>query len=203
MEYCPFCSGPLTKPARICPHCNKAIELNIYQSVFSPGESTDPNKKARRKLWFAEHARFILPGLFLVLGLIIGVVFMFGYATLHFQFKENRYEAEIAKLNQNLDQAGGQTQVVQDSLNSQIASQDSIIQILAEQKNLMRQVIAFTRRMANNSTITPGTTNEADYFRRNFRYLERQYNTQHDNLSQTEYLPENLPNLETMPALLE
>lgn len=203
MEYCPFCSGALSKPAKVCPHCKKALGLDIYQSVYSPGETTDKNKKARRRLWFTENARFILPGVFLIAGLLAGAIFMFGYATVHFQLKETNYENQISNLNQIIGQADARTATIKDSLQVTITSQDTIIQILTEQKDLMRRMMTFTRRLANNSTVQPNTTAEGNYYRRNFLYLERLYNAQHELLSGTQYPAEDLPNLKTVPSLLE
>ncbi len=203
MEYCPFCSGPINKPAKVCPHCKKALDLHIYQSVFEPGETTETNKKALRKLWFKEHSRFLIPFLFLLIGLSLGAAAMFGYSALHFQLKQNSMEQEITTLNSRLNDAGANTASLSDSLNTSILARDTVVQILAEKNKLLRQIIAFTRRMANKSQLTPQSVNEVNYFRRNFKYLEKQYEAQRQKQEETYFKAPKKPNLKTIPKLLK
>lgn len=202
MEYCPFCSGKLTKPVPTCPHCKKSLDLDIYQNIFQPSETSRENKSARRRLWFKENSRFIIPVIFLIIGLVAGAVLMFGYSTVYFQAKKSGYEKEITKLNDTIANSGTQVQNIQDSLNTQIMHQDSVITILAEQKKLSHQIIAFTRRMSNNSTVAANSGNEQDYFRRNFRYLERLYNAEQDKLNTIKFEDGEAPNLQTIPVFL-
>lgn len=203
MEYCPHCSGAITKPAKICPHCKKSLNLEMYQSVFEPAETSKPNKAAIRKLWFKENSRYIIPVLFLIAGLIAGVIGMLSYSALHFQSRQNAYEQEIANLKSGLQQAGSVAANAADSLNIHILQQDTVIKIIAEKNRLLRQVIAFTRRMANNSNVQPLSESEANFFRRNFKYLEKQYETQQQKLLNTHFKPEESYNLKTIPIFLE
>ncbi len=203
MEYCPFCSGPLNNPAKVCPHCKKALDLHIYQSVFEPGETTKTNKKALRRLWFKEHSRFLMPLLFLVIGLAVGAAVMFGYSAIHFQLKQNSLEQEITTLNSRLKESGTNTTALSDSLNTFILARDTVVQILKEKNKLLRQIIVFTRRMANNSLVQPHSENETNYFRRNFKYLEKQYEAQRQKQNETYFKAPKKPNLKTIPKLLE
>ncbi len=202
MEYCPFCSGPLSRPAKVCPHCKKSLDLQAYQSVFEPGETTKTNKKAQRRLWFKEHSRFLFPLLFLVIGLAAGAIGMFTYSALHFQMKQNSLEQEITTLNSRLQEAGANTTAVSDSLNASILARETVVQILAEKNKLLRQIIVFTRRMTNKSQLTPQSENEANYFRRNFKYLEKQYEAQRQKQEATYFKAPKKPNLKTIPKLL-
>lgn len=203
MEYCPFCSGELTKPVKVCPHCKKSLDMDIYQAVFEPGESSKLNKRARRSLWYKENSRYIFPFIFLIIGLVVGSTVMFGYAAFHFQAKQNALDEEIVQLKTQVGQIEKSTGAVSDSLDHFIAQQDTVIQILAEENKLVRQIITFTRRMARNSSIIPNTPNEAAYYRRNFRYLNSQYEAQQQKLSETFFIPEQNYNLETIPELLQ
>ena len=203
MEYCPYCSGPISRPAKICPHCKKSLDLQIYQSVFEPGETTHTNKKALRRLWFKEHSRFLLPLLFLVIGLIVGAVAMFGYSAVHFQLKQSSLEQEIGTLNSRLQAAGVHTTAVSDSLKASVFARDTVIQILAEKNKLLRQIIVYTRRMANNSLIQPHSEGEVNFFRRNFKYLEKQYEVQRQKQEKTYLKTPKKYNLKTIPKLLE
>ncbi len=202
MEYCPYCSGPLSKPLKVCPHCKKSLDLQTYQSIFKPGETTKTNKKALRRLWFKEHSRFLFPLLFLVVGLILGAVAMFGYSALRFQLKQKSMEQKITVLNSRLSEAGTKAVSLSDSLNASILVRDTVIQILAEKNKLLRQIIVFTRRMSNNSQLAPNSLNEANYFRRNFRYLEKQYEAQRRKQEATYFKAPKKPNLKTIPKLL-
>lgn len=203
MEYCPYCSGPLSRPAKVCPHCKKSLDLQTYQSIFKPGETTKTNKKALRRLWFKEHSRFLIPLLFLVIGLAVGAAAMFGYSALHFQLKQNSMEQEIAALNSRLQEAGANISAVSDSLNASIMARDTVVRVLTEKNKLLRQIIAFTRRMAKNSQIQPHSEREANYFRRNFKYLEKQYEGQRQKQDATYFKAPKKPNLKTIPKLLE
>jgi len=203
MEYCPFCSGELTKPVKVCPHCKKSLDMDIYQAVFEPGESSKLNKKARRSLWYKENSRYIFPLIFLVIGLLVGSAGMFGYAAFHFQSKQDRLDQEIVQLKTQVAQIEQSTGSTSDSLKQFISQQDTVIQILAEENKLVRQIITFTRRMARNSSIVPNTPNEAAYFKRNYRYLNNQYEAQQEKLANTFYVPEQNYNLETIPELLQ
>ena len=203
MEYCPYCSGPLSKPAKVCPHCKKSLDLQAYQSVFEPGETTKTNKKALRRLWFKEHSRFLFPLLFLMIGLTAGAVAMFSYSALHFQLKQNSLEQEITALNSRLSEAGANTASISDSLKASILTRDTVIRILTEKNKLLRQIIVFTRRIANNSLVQPHSEGEANYFRRNFKYLEKQYEAQRQKQEATYFKAPKKPNLKTIPKLLE
>jgi len=203
MEYCPHCSGAITKPAKVCPHCKKSLNLQMYQSVYKPAETSVPNKAAIRKLWFKENSRYILPVLFLIGGMIAGVIGTLSYSALHFQSRQNAFEQEIANLNSSLQQAGSIAASAADSLNTHVLQQDTVIQIIAEKNKLLRQIIVFTRRLANNSNVQPRSESEANYFRRNFKYLERQYETQQQKLLTTHFKPEERYNLKTIPKFLE
>lgn len=203
MEYCPFCSGELVKPVKICPHCKKSLDMDIYQAIFKPGASSKLNKKARRSLWFKENSRFIFPVIFLAIGLLAGSAGMFGFAALHFQSTQNALDQEIVALKTQVKQIEQHTGAASDSLEHFIKQQNTVIQLLAEENKLVRQIITFTRRLSRNSSIVPNTQNEAVYFRRNFRYLNSQYEAQQQKLANTFYKPEENYNLETIPELLQ
>lgn len=202
MAYCPYCSEQIKSDLNVCPHCHKSLDLDMYGSVFSPGESTDLNRAASRRLWFKEHARFIFPIIFLIIGLTAGVLATFTYAQIHFAQTRSNFEQQIGDLNSQLAVFGQNRKVERDSLQAVIAERDTVVTILAEQNRRLYQIISFTRRMAGNSTITANSAGEQDYFRRNFRYLDRMYRQQQDKLAATYFGPLNTSNLQTIPALL-
>jgi hypothetical protein len=203
MHYCPYCSGPISKPVKTCPHCHKTLDLDIYQAVFqSDLESTALNRRARRSLWLKEHSRIIMPLLFLLVGLLAGTIFTFGYAQMHFSATQTRFEEKINNLqNQiaDLNRAAAQTA---DSAAVFTQKQDSVIQLLKKQETTLRKIIVFTRRLAKNSTITPKTIEEQDFFRRNVRYLMRLYDQTNEQLKALGFAVPSGYNLKPVPEFL-
>ena len=80
---------------------------------------------------------------------------------------------------------------------------DVIINSLTEQNNLFSRIIAFTSRLARNSTITPASPQDIDYFQRNIRYLQNQFNQEQEKLAETSYESPGNYNLTPIPQLLE
>jgi len=202
MEYCPFCSGPLSSNSKVCPHCNKSLDLDIYQSVFSPGQTSKINKKAARKLKFKENARYIFPVIFLIIGLVVGAVSLFSYSAVHFQSSKIAFEKEIINLNSKIESNLNRAGVVQDSLQLVINRQDTVIQYLGELENHSRQIITFSRRLARNSVITPNSEDQVQYFRRNYLYLNRLYGQKYEDLKALDYPVVESYNLLVFPNLI-
>lgn len=202
MEYCPFCSGPLSSNLKVCPHCNKSIDLDIYQSVFSPGQTSKINKKAARQLKFKENARYIFPVVFLLIGFAVGAVSLFSYSAIHFQASKTAFENEIKDLNTRIESNLNKAITVQDSLQFVIDKQDTIIQNLGELENHIRQIITFSRRLARNSVITPNSNDQIQYFRRNYLYLNRLYGQKYEELKILGFPVSETYNLLVFPDLI-
>ncbi len=203
MHYCPYCSGPISKPVKICPHCHHTLDLGIYQAVFqSDLETTALNKRAKRKLWFKEHSRIFLPLVFLLIGLAAGAVLTFGYAQIHFSSEQSRFEETINNLRAHIADLKRAAAQSADSTAAFTQKQDSVIQLLRLQESTLRKIIVFTRRLANNSTITPHTAGQADYFRRNVRYLMRKYDQTNERLKTLGFAVPAAYNLKPVPELL-
>jgi hypothetical protein len=64
-------------------------------------------------------------------------------------------------------------------------------------------MIAFTSRLARNSTITPTSPQDIDYFQRNIRYLQNLFNQEQEKLAETSYETPGSFNLIPIPQLLE
>ncbi len=203
MHYCPYCSGPISKPVKTCPHCHNTLDLDIYQAVFqSDSESSALNKRARRKLWFKEHSRIFMPLIFLVIGLAAGSIFTFGYAQMHFSATQTRFEENIKNLQSQIDDLNRAAAQTADSAAVFTQKQDSVIQLLQKQEATLRKTIVFTRRLANNSTITPKTIEEQDFFRRNVRYLMRVYDQTNEQLKALGFAVPAKYNLKPVPEFL-
>jgi hypothetical protein len=128
---------------------------------------------------------------------------MFGYLQIAFQGERSDYEASIDELNNIISQknsaAQSSTQQFQDSL----AVKEQIISILAEQLDIMGRAVNFTNRMDRNSTITPSSTQEADFYRRNIIYLNNQFGLQVEAMQETPYVPRRNYSIITLPSLVE
>ncbi len=202
MEYCPHCSAALTKENfKKCPYCKKNIDMDDWAAVVEPGESSEKNKDAIRKIWFREHSSKIIPVITLMVGFIIGAILLYSYAQLQFVNEKSEYQNTISTLNETISQKDANAGNEKTGFENIIKNKDGIISILAEQKDILANIINFTRRMSRNSTITLTTANEADYFKRNFSYLANQFNKQKEALEQTEFKSTKDYNLKTMPQI--
>jgi len=202
MEYCPHCSAALSKEnLKKCPFCKKNIDIRDIAAVVEPGESSDKNKDAIRKIWFREHSSKIIPVITLLVGFVVGAILLFSYAQLQFSNERSDYQNTIAQLNETISQKDANAGNEKSGFENNLKSKDDVITILAEQRDILANIINFTRRMSRNSTITPTTPNEADYFKRNFTYLSNQFNKQKEALDASEFQSTKQFNLETMPQI--
>lgn len=203
MTYCPYCSAALHKKVDVCPECKKVLDHNLLGSLYAEGDDSQINRKARRRIWFKENAIIIIPAITTVIGFVIGAVLMFGYLQIAFQSERDDYESRIALLNNTINESRAAAQSSSQELQNTLESKDVIIGILAEQLDLMGRAVNFTIRMDNNSTITPSSAQEADFYRRNMLYLRNQFDSQVEALAQTSYEARRNYSLITLPSLIE
>ena len=202
MDYCPHCSAALTREnLKKCPYCKKNIDIDDIAAVVEPGESSEKNKDAIRKIWFREHSSKIIPVITLIIGFIAGALLLYSYAQIQFSNERADYKDQISQLNETISQKDANAGSNKTEFENSLKSKDEVISILAEQRDILANIINFTRRMSRNSTITPNTPNEADYFNRNFRYLESQFAKQQEALEVSEFNSDKQFNLETMPQI--
>lgn len=203
MNYCLHCSAPLHKKVDVCPECKKVIDYKMLGDVFAEGKSSHINRKARRKIWFKEHALVIIPGITLVLGFVAGAVLMFGYLQIAFQNEREDYDSQISELKNTITQNKSAAQSSSQDFQAVIDQKDQIIGIVSEQLDLMGRAVNFTNRLDRNCTITPKSTQEADFYRRNILYLSSQFDQQVEALTATEYEPRRAYSLITVPSMIE
>ena len=167
MDYCPHCSAALTREnLKKCPYCKKNIDIDDIAAVVEPGESSEKNKDAIRKIWFREHSSKIIPVITLIIGFIAGALLLYSYAQIQFSNERADYKDQISQLNETISQKDANAGSNKTEFENSLKSKDEVISILAEQRDILANIINFTRRMSRNSTITPNTPNEADYFNR-------------------------------------
>jgi len=165
-------------------------------------DTTAKNKRALRKLWFKEHKRILFPLFFLIIGLVAGAVLSFGYAQIHFSHRQAQYEQNIQNLGAQISSLQKTAAAYADSVGIFTQKQDSVIQLLRIQEGNLRKIITFTRRLVTNSTITPKSIDQQEYFRRNVRYLIRLYDQNFQKLQKMGVsVPANY-NLKTIPDFL-
>lgn len=203
MHYCPYCSAPVSENAQTCHECKKNLDFAVLREVLETGEESDVNKKALRKIWYKEHAIYIWPVFTLIIGFIAGGVILYLVALGQFASEKEELNSEINNLKAQIADINNNAQDAQSGLQDQLQAKDQIISVLGEQRTTLSRIINFTRRMAQNSIITPNSADEATSFRRNFRYLERQFNQQQEQLDATAYEGDRTFNLETLPQFLE
>jgi hypothetical protein len=137
------------------------------------------------------------------MGFIAGAILLYGYAQTQFAGERGDYKETIASLEatiQNNAQVAGDTQ---SNLENIITQKDKIIKVLLEQKDIYSRMTYFTSRLGNNSTISPKTSEDADYYKRNTLYLIRLFEASQDSLQGLELADEKNYNLRSLPAFLE
>jgi len=203
MTYCPHCSEQLPKPTKICPFCKRTVDLGLISSVYKPGESSNIQRKVKRKIWFREKLIIILPIITLAIGLVAGAIAMFVYDEARFISTRNDYEEQITSLQATIEERDQNAASSQLESNQILAEKDLIITTLTEQNQIFSRMVAFTSRLARNSTITPNTPQDIDYFQRNIRYLQNLFNQEQEKLAETSYELPGSYNLIPIPQLLE
>jgi len=203
MTYCPHCSEQLPKPTKICPFCKKTVDLGLISSVYTPGDSSDIQRKMKRKIWFREKLIIILPIIFLAIGLVAGAIAMFVYDEIRFASTRTDYEERISSLQSTIEDREQNAASSQLESNQILAEKELIIASLTEQNQLFSRMISFTSRLARNSTITPNSPQDIDYFQRNIRYLQNLFNQEQEKLGQTSYESPDSYSLIPIPQLLE
>ncbi len=203
MEYCPYCAGPISKPSKICPHCRKSLDTALLKQIYEPGKTSKLNKKLLMKVWYREKSYIIFPIITMIVGFAIGALLFYGFAQVQFVNERVEYQGRISELQKTIEDMDISSGNVKQDLESKIIDKDEIISILTEQNDILNRVIIFTRRLATNSTITPNTQEDANYYRRNCLYLINLFNEQQEKLTQTEYAVNQDFNLQSLPQFLE
>lgn len=203
MSYCPYCSAPLSRSSNTCPECKKVLDFELLGDLYQPDGSSGINSKAKRKIWFRENALIIMPVLTLIIGLVAGAILTFSYLQIAFQGERSDYENQIDELNKTISANKAAASSSSQDLQLQMAGKDSVITILSEQLDIMGRSITFTNRLARNSAITPNSADEADFYRRNILYLDRQFKDQADALEKTSYEARRSYSVITLPDLVQ
>jgi hypothetical protein len=202
MQYCYHCSEPITKPAKVCPHCKRSLDISVFESLVTDKESSHLSKNTLRRIWFQEHAHIIWPVVSLVIGFILGGGIFYGIAQLQFSDTEKQFQQQIAFLKSQIEEKENASSNLQENLNQELAAKDNIISILDEQKQLITRIINFTRRFSQNSLITPNSDDVAQSFRRNFIYLNNLFYDEEEKLKKTDHSNIKNYNLQTVPQVL-
>ena len=202
MEYCPYCSNILSSTQKVCPNCKKSLDLNVLQSLYMVSETSGIDSKIKKQLWFREHSHVIYPIITLVIGLVAGIIGAYAFAQVQFINERSEYNEQITELEQKINSGKAAANNAQGELKQQLDLKDEYISIIKEQRDIMSKIINFTRRLSNNSTITPNTIEEGNYYSRNIRYLIRQFENQNQLLVESNFESELNYNLQTVPQLI-
>jgi hypothetical protein len=202
MEYCPYCSTTVSPTQKVCPNCKKSLDIEKLQSMYEASETTDIDKKVKKQIWFKEHSHIIYPFVTLIIGLIAGIIGAYSFAQVQFINERSDYKDQISQLQQKINTSKAAANDAQGELKQQLDRKDEHIKILKEQRELISKIINFTRRLCNNSVITPNTVQEGEYYTRNIRYLIRQFENQNQLLVEDNFEADPGYNLQTVPQLL-
>ena len=202
MEYCPYCSSPVSPTQKVCPNCKKTMDLDVLQSMYKANETSDIDKKVKKHIWFREHSHVIYPIITLIIGLIAGIIGAYAFAQVQFINERSDYNKQISHLEKQINSSNTAANNAQGELKQQLDSKDAHISILKEQRDLMSKIVNFTRRLSNNSVITPNTVEEGEYYSRNIRYLIQQFENQNQLLVESNFESESNYNLRTVPQLV-
>jgi len=203
MHYCPYCSAPVSQGVKTCHNCKKSLEFGIIATALENSEESDFKKSALRKIRLKERMRYVWPIITLFIGFVIGGIILYYLAVLQYSIKTDDLTFRIDSLNTHIGSLNSTAQNAQSGLQEQLQAKDNIIGILQTQRRTLSSIINFTRRFSNNSIITPGNDSGTESFRRNFFYLQRQFENQQDELNETEFENDNVFNLKTLPQFLE
>lgn len=203
MQYCPYCSTPVSSGAKSCHNCKHSLDFNTIADALENNDESSFNKKALRKIWLKERMRFIWPVCTLIVGFIIGGIILYGFASVRFSVQTNALEGRIDSLNTQIASLKATAQNAASSMDDKLKAKDNIINLLNGQRQSLSGIINFTRRFSSNSIITPNNEAETESFRRNFFYLQRQFEDNQDELNKTTFENDNLYNLKTIPQFLE
>ncbi len=139
----------------------------------------------------------------MIVGLFIGSVFSYAYAQREFSIQRANYQNQITELQMTVAGKDSAVSNSREEFQRQLDSKNNIIEILTEQRKILIQIINFTRRLSNNSTITPNSADESNFFKRNVSYLNGQFAKEQEKLIETGYMSDNAGNLVTIPQLYE
>ena len=203
MKYCPYCAESLTKPTKICPYCKKTLEFDLIKEMLEPGETSQIDSKIKLKIWYKEKSHIIYPFITLIIGFIAGAILLYGFAQTQFVAERSDYKGKIATLEGTIQNNAEVAGNIKSDLETTVSRKDQIIQVLLAQKDIYSRINYFTSRLGNNSTITPNTTEDADYYKRNTLYLIKLFETSQDSLKKLELVDEKNYNLRGLPAFLE
>ncbi len=156
--------------------------MNMLKQVYGTGETSRTNKWAQNKIWFQEHGYILTPIMTLALGFGIAAFLLFGFVQIKLNKERSAYELQIVDLQASMTQKEAAVDNVRIGFEKQIADKNEIISTLADQTETLQRIINLTRRFAENSTIIPVSPEQSDYFTRNFRVLNTQFQGQHKKL---------------------
>jgi HAMP domain-containing protein len=200
MVYCSYCATRLTKPLEVCPHCKKFIDIEEIKQFYDTGVSY---ASMRRRIWFKEHKRVIMPLITLILGIAAGFAALYGLLEIQLRNQQTRHELQIADLRASMNENQDSIETLKGSFEEQLAQKDSIVSLLGQQRETLSKIIYFTRIYSKNLPVSADSLDEsAQAFARNTNYLIEQYDLQEERLESLGFNSTPKYNLQTIPQVL-
>ena len=138
-----------------------------------------------------------------MVGFLLGAIILYSYAQVQFLNDRSDYKEQIVELQKTVEQNSSSASSERTDLENQLKAKDEIITILTEQNNIFSRLIYFTSRLDDNSTITPNSGEDINYFKRNTLYLIKQFDEQQEKLKNTKYSNGKNYSLRSLPSLLQ
>lgn len=199
MTYCYHCITQLSKDYKVCPHCNKTLDLERLKGIYRTEGSA---AKESMRIWLSEHSRMLMPILTLVIGVGIGIALWMGYAQARIIGAKTQDQAQISTLQAQVAKFEEAQEASKAAFASEMTKKDSVISLLNAQKETAAKLIYFTRRMARGAQIVPSSTEERDYYKRNSLYWIRVFGEYEETLAAAGYPSKRTYDMQAIPELL-
>lgn len=202
MIYCYHCTARLSKDYKVCPHCNKTLDLEMLKRIFHTDTGGDSKGFAALRIWFWEHNRILMPTILFLFGMGVGFPVWWGYAQVRITAALSQSETQIVSLQSKVADIENQQEKDRERFEAQLAQKDSAITLVASQKETLTKLINLTRRMILSAEIIPNSQDDTDFYRRNTLYLISVFSEQEEALAAAGYRSNKSYDLQTIPALL-
>ena len=202
MIYCYHCIARLSKDHKVCPHCNKTLDLAMLKRIFHTDTGGDSKGFAALKIWLWEHNRILMPIILFLFGMGVGFPVWWGYAQVRIAAALSQYETQIVSLQSKVADIENQQEKDRERFETQLAQKDSVITLVASQKETLTKLINLTRSMILSADIIPNSQDDADFYRRNTLYLISVFSEQEEALAAAGYRSSKIYDLQTIPEFL-
>ncbi|TDI84993.1 MAG: hypothetical protein E2O78_05240 [Caldithrix sp.] len=143
-----------------------------------------------------------MPIILFLFGMGVGFPVWWGYAQVRIAAALSQYETQIVSLQSKVADIENQQEKDRKRFETQLAQKDSVLTLVAAQKETLTKLINLTRSMILSADIIPNSQDDADFYRRNTLYLISVFSEQEEALTAAGYRSSKIYDLQTIPELL-